>query len=84
MLLISQKLKSKAETTYFTYVILIAPAIDYLELPPLIPDVGEEVDFECETVENDPLMVVDENDLPCSVVSNSNDEGGRSVFLTCN
>ena len=73
LLLISYKLKSKAETTYFTYITLIAPVIDYLELPSLIPDVGEEVDFECETVENDPLMAVDEND-----------EGGRGVFLTCN
>ena len=45
---------------------------------------GEEVNFECETVENDPLMVVDENDLPRSVVSSSSDEGGRGVFLTCN
>ena len=84
MLLISQKLKSKAETIYFTYIILIAPVIDYLELSPLIQDVGEEVDFECETVENDPLMVVDENHLPGSVMSSSIDEGGRGVFLTCN
>lgn len=42
------------------------------------------MDFECETVENDPMMVVDENDLPRSVVSNSSDEGGRGVFLTRN
>lgn len=62
------------------YIILTAPVIDYLELPPLIPDVGEEVDFECETVENDLIMVFDENDLPRSVVSNSSDEGGRSAF----
>lgn len=55
------------------YIILTAPVIDYLELPPLIPDVGEEVDFECETVENDLIMVFDENDLPRSVVSNSSD-----------
>ena len=80
----SQKLKSKAETTYFTNIILIAPVIDYLELPPLILAVGEEVDFEFETVENDPLMVVDENDSPYSVLSNSSDEGGKGVFLACN
>ena len=66
------------------YTILIAPVIDYLELTPLIPDVGEEMDFECETVENDPMMVVDENDLSRSVVSNSCDEEGGGVFLTCN
>ena len=36
--------------------------------------------FECETVENDLMMVFDENDLPRSVVSNSSDEGGRGVF----
>ena len=63
---------------------MIAPVIDYLELPPLISDVGQEVDFEYETVENDPMMVVDENDLPRSVVSNFNDERDRGVFLTCN
>ena len=62
------------------YIILTVPVIDYLELPPLIPDVGEEVDFECETVENDLMMVFDENDLPRSVVSNSSDEGDRGVF----
>ena len=62
------------------YIILTALVIDYLELPPLIPDVGEEVNFECETVENDLIMVFDENYLPRSVVSNSSDEGGRSAF----